>query len=103
MINGSKRALRGPATRGKPSNEQWVLGPVSQEIPAKACCNSAHPDGKHPGGRPTKRTPEITALIAEAISFGLTDEEAAALVGIDDDTLTQWKRSRSFPGRLKEP
>jgi hypothetical protein len=101
MINGSKRPLGGPRTGRKPSNEQLVLGAVGQEIPAKACCNSAHPNGKHAGGRPTKRTPEITALIAEAISFGLTDEEAAALVGIDDDTLTQWKKIPEFSGAIK--
>jgi hypothetical protein len=56
---------------------------------------------KHPGGRPTKRTPEITARIAEAISFGLTDDEAAAVVGIDDDTLTQWRKIPEFSGAIK--
>ena len=101
MINGSKRPLGGPPTRRRPSKEQLVQGALGREIPAKACCNSAHPDGKRLDGRPTKRTPEITALIAEAISFGLTDEEAAALVGIDDDTLTQWKKIPEFSGAIK--
>jgi hypothetical protein len=53
---------------------------------------------KHPGGRPTKRTPEITDQICEAISYGLTDEEVAAMVGIDDSTLTCWKKIPEFSG-----
>ena len=28
-------------------------------------------------GRPTKRTPEVVAKVAEAIAIGLTDEEAS--------------------------
>jgi Bacteriophage CII protein len=57
---------------------------------------------KHPGGRPTKRTPEITDQICEAISYGLTDEEVAAMVGIDDSTLTRWKKDREFCGAIKK-
>jgi hypothetical protein len=57
---------------------------------------------KHPGGRPTKRTPEITDQICEAISYGLTDEEVAALVGIDDSTLTRWKKDPEFCGAIKK-
>jgi hypothetical protein len=63
--------------------------------------SKAKTDTKHPGGRPTKRTPEITARIAEAISFGLSDEETAGLVGIDDDTLTQWRKIPEFSGAIK--
>ena len=59
------------------------------------------PESRHPGGRPTKRTPEITARIAEAISFGITNEEAAAIVGIDDDTLTEWNKIPEFSGAIK--
>src|SRR3984893_137607 len=57
---------------------------------------------KHPGGRPTKRTPEITDQICEAISYGLTDEEVAAMVGIDDSTLTRWKKDSEFCGAIKK-
>jgi hypothetical protein len=57
---------------------------------------------KHPGGRPTKRTPEITEQICEAISYGLTDEEVAAMVGIDDSTLTCWKKIPEFSGAIKK-
>jgi hypothetical protein len=59
------------------------------------------PEPKHPGGRPSKRTPEITDQICEAISYGLTDEEVAALVGIDDSTLTRWKKDPQFCGAIK--
>ena len=57
---------------------------------------------KHPGGRPTKRTPEITVQICEAISYGLTDEEVAAMVGIDDSTLTRWRKDPEFCGAIKK-
>jgi len=56
---------------------------------------------KHPGGRPSKRTPEITDQICDAISYGLTDEEVAAMVGIDDSTLTRWKKDPEFCGAIK--
>ena len=36
-------------------------------------------------GRPTKRTPEVVAKIAEAVAIGLTDEEARLLAGINPD------------------
>src|ERR1700747_1671700 len=57
---------------------------------------------KHPGGRPTKRTPEITKQMCEGISYGLTDEEVAAMVGIDDSTLTCWKKIPEFSGAIKK-
>src|ERR1700730_4903614 len=56
---------------------------------------------KHPGGRPSKRTPEITDKICDAISYGLTDDEVAAMVGIDDATLTRWKKDPEFCGAIK--
>ena len=56
---------------------------------------------RHPGGRPTKRTPEITDKICDAISYGLTDEDVAAMVGIDDSTLTRWKKDPEFCGAIK--
>ena len=48
-------------------------------------------------GRPTKRTPEMVAKIAEAVAIGLTDEEASLLAGIDPRL--SGARTRSFPGR----
>ena len=57
---------------------------------------------RHPGGRPSKRTPEITVQICDAISYGLTDEEVAAMVGIDDSTLTRWKKDPEFCGAIKK-
>jgi hypothetical protein len=52
-------------------------------------------------GRPTKRTAAITARIGEAISLGLTYQEAAEIVGIDDDTLTRWNKIPEFYGAIK--
>jgi hypothetical protein len=37
-----------------------------------------------------------------AISYGLTDEEVAALVGIDDSNLTRWKKEPEFCGAIKK-
>jgi hypothetical protein len=53
-------------------------------------------------GRPTKRTPELTATIAESISFGLTDEEAAAVAGITPWTMCHWRRIPEFSEALKK-
>jgi hypothetical protein len=50
----------------------------------------------HPGGRPTKRTAAVMAQIAEAISYGLTDQEAAAIAGISRDTISKWKSIPEF-------
>jgi hypothetical protein len=52
-------------------------------------------------GRPTKRTPEVVAKIAEAVAIGLTDEEAGLLAGINPDTMTEWRKDPEFSGALK--
>ena len=52
-------------------------------------------------GRPTKRTPEVVAKIAEAVAIGLTDEEAAVLAGINPDTMTEWRKDPEFSGAIK--
>ena len=38
-------------------------------------------------GRPTKRSPEVVAKIAEAVAIGLTDREAGLLAGVRHDTI----------------
>jgi hypothetical protein len=53
-------------------------------------------------GAPTKRTPEVTAQIAESISLGLTDEEAAAIAGIKPWALCHWRRIPEFAEALKK-
>ena len=52
-------------------------------------------------GRPTKRSPEVIAKIAEAVAKGLTDEEAALLAGINPDTMTEWRKDPEFSGAIK--
>ena len=52
-------------------------------------------------GRPTKRSPEVVAKIAEAVAVGLTDEEAALLAGINPDTMTEWRKDSEFSGAIK--
>ena len=46
-------------------------------------------------GRPTKRTPEVVAKIAEAVAIGLTDDEASLLAGINP---TRIRHYYSLPG-----
>ena len=47
-------------------------------------------------GRPTKRTREVIAKIAEAVAIGLTDREAGLLAGIRHDTMTEWRKDPEF-------
>ena len=58
--------------------------------------------GRLSEGRPTKKTPQLIARIAKAISLGLTDEETCALVGIDPNTLMNWKKDPEFLGAIKK-
>ena len=53
-------------------------------------------------GRPTKRTPQVVAKIAEAVAIGLTDEEAGLLAGINPDTMTEWRKDPEFSGAIKK-
>jgi hypothetical protein len=43
----------------------------------------------------------MVARIAEAIGLGLTDEEPSALVGIEQNTLVNWKADPEFLGAIK--
>ena len=52
-------------------------------------------------GRPTKRTPEVVAKIAEAVAIGLTDREAGLLAGIRHDTMTEWRKDPEFSEALE--
>jgi hypothetical protein len=56
---------------------------------------------KRPIGRPTKMTQKVVATIAQAISFGLTDEEAASLVKVSDLTMTKWRKIPEFVRAIK--
>ena len=40
-------------------------------------------------------------MLADYMARGLTDEEAAALAGIDPDTLTEWNKVPEFSGAVK--
>ena len=53
-------------------------------------------------GRPTKRTPEVVARIAEAIASGLTDREAGLLAGIRHDTMTEWRKDQEFSEAIEK-
>jgi hypothetical protein len=57
----------------------------------------------HPrkNGRPTKLTPTTIAKLKEAFAYGLNDDQAAALVGVSDVTLTLWKRKPAFIAEIR--
>ena len=62
---------------------------------------AVHP--KNPGGRPTKRSPERLAILVDAIARGLTDQQAANLVGISRSTLAEWlKAGDRFSDTIKK-
>jgi hypothetical protein len=46
-------------------------------------------------------TRPLVAKIAEALSFGLSDQEAADVAGIDDLTITRWRKIPSFCRDIK--
>lgn len=48
---------------------------------------------KHPGGRPTKLTPDIQSRIVELVKKGNYIETAALAVGIDKATLYRWLKA----------
>ena len=60
--------------------------------------------GRHPGGRPTKFTPEAQQTILGAIRANAYIETASALAGIDKDTFYAWlkKGARESTGRFRE-
>lgn len=47
-------------------------------------------NGKHPGGRPTKLTPEVQRTIEQAIKANAYPETAATLAGINRETFYEW-------------
>ena len=54
-------------------------------------------------GRPSKRTPEVEALIIKALGVGLSYEVAADFAGVHRDTLLAWRRSdETFSAAIKE-
>src|SRR6516164_1732953 len=58
--------------------------------------------GRLSEGAPTKHTAKITACIAESISLGLTDEEAAAIADVQASTLSEWRHIPEFAEALKK-
>jgi len=53
-------------------------------------------------GRPSKRTPEVEALIIKALGVGLSYETAADFAGIHRDTLLDWRRKdEAFSAAIK--
>jgi len=73
------------------------------KAPSKKPSQKTKPAAKHPGGCPTKRTPENRAKILEAIRMGATYELAANYAGMSYQTFNEWtKDDIEFSDALKE-
>ena len=57
--------------------------------------------GRLSEGRPTKQTDVVVTKIAASLALGLSDDEAAAIAGINEVTLTRWKRDQEFCRKIK--
>lgn len=58
--------------------------------------------GKHPGGRPTKFTPETIQVLEEAFCCGATREEAAAYAGVSRTALYNYlEKNKEFVDRIE--
>ena len=47
---------------------------------------------KNKGGRPSKFTNEVQEKLLEYALIGLTDKQMCAIIGVDERTLTNWKK-----------
>jgi hypothetical protein len=53
------------------------------------------------GGRPSKQTPETIAKICDALSHGLSNEDAAAHAGISIRTFYEWQEDEEFQEAIR--
>lgn len=85
------------------------IKPSKPETPAPAAPASpevqngqVEPPPPHPGGRPTKLTPEVLQLAERAGKAGLIDEQVAGMLGIVVSTYYAWlKQHPEFSEALK--
>jgi hypothetical protein len=62
----------------------------------------ARPKKKHPGGRPTKITPECIQKLEDAYLIGATNLEASIYAGISESLLYEFKKENpKFVERIK--
>src|SRR6185295_14648861 len=63
--------------------------PVGKAPPRKKPAEAA---GKHPGGRPSKFTQEMSEQVEKLCRLGATDKELADFFHIQVSTLNNWKQ-----------
>ena len=85
---------------GQPSRGAGARGKVPQKKPASL--PQEQPKKKHPGGRPSKLTPELAVKIFTLARKGLTDQEIGDVFDITRQTICNWKQSPEFFDTLKE-
>ena len=54
-----------------------------------------------PGGRPTKRTPELMEILTDALAHGMSDEDACAVADINRETFYAWMKIPAFVEGIK--
>lgn len=63
--------------------------------------NNGKPNGKHPGGRPSKLDDKTAIKIFLLARKGLTDKEIARVFDVRPQTINNWKKSPEFFDSLK--
>ena len=89
-------------TAGQPSSGAGARDPKKQLKKKPANLPQEQNKKKHPGGRPSKLTPQIAVKIFALSRKGLTDKEIAGIVDIDEKTIHNWKVTPEFFQSLKE-
>lgn len=84
------------------TKKRSLLLPSGKVIPPSKPAASSPREGKHPGGRPTKLTPELALNIFMLGRKGLTDKEIAQVCFVNETTITNWKKSQEFFTSLKD-
>ena len=64
--------------------------PVTKQKPTTPKTVPPANNGKHPGGRPSKYTPELVAQICKDLEVGNMRRAVAAANGINKDTIQDW-------------
>lgn len=96
---GTRKAS--PRAKPKQKTQPKPLGALREEARSEIVteraqafeANAVLAKYKHPGGAPSKRTPETIATILHCLEIGMSYKRAAAIAGIHFDTLNEWKKN----------
>jgi hypothetical protein len=95
----SKKQAATKGRQAKKSVKTAKFEPKAKNQPSKSTAEATN--GKHPGGRPSKRDTINLQQVAILASFGLTDIQIAQALGISERTLNYYKKDDEFLQSLK--